>query len=165
MVEHLLAQGPGLNSPALGKMERKRKNESRREGKARGGQVGKVDTGYWGRGAWKIRVCGCWDLQVGPVHHVTQSQCQPLPISSIYTTGPMLRAELRTQPLRIDQPPQTQPKSSQTKEFSLSPRNSNQCGIQLLLLPSFPVWVGKLRLKRFIQVYLGTPNKKTTLSI
>lgn len=97
---------------------------------------------------------------MGPVHHVTQSQCQPLPISSVHTTGPMLRAELRTQPLRIDQPPQTQPKSSQTKEFSPPPRNSNQCGMQLLLLPSFPVWVGKLRLKRFIQVYLGTQNKK-----
>lgn len=58
MVEHLLAQGPGLNSPALGKMERKRKNESRREGKARGDQVGKVDTGYWGGGLGRYGSAG-----------------------------------------------------------------------------------------------------------
>lgn len=148
-----------------GKKEKERKPKAAGKGRLEGIKSARSTQVTGGGEAWKIRVCGCWNLQVGPVHHVTQSQCQPLPISSIYTTGPMLRAELRTQPLRIDQPPQTQPKSSQTKESSLPPRNSNQCGIQLLLLPSFPVWVGKLRLKRFIQVYLGTPNKKTTLSI
>lgn len=36
MVEHLLAQGPGLNSPALGKMERKRKKESAGKGRLEG---------------------------------------------------------------------------------------------------------------------------------
>lgn len=73
MVEHLLAQGPGLNSPALGKMERKRKNESRREGKARGDQVGKVDTGYWGGGLEDtgLRVLGPPGGASTPCHTVT----------------------------------------------------------------------------------------------
>lgn len=70
----MLAQGPELNSPALGKMERKRKNESQREGKARGDHVGKVDTGYWEGGLGRYGSAGVrasrWG-QYTPCHTVT----------------------------------------------------------------------------------------------
>lgn len=108
---------PWIKFSSTGKMERKRKNE--REGKARGDQgCHRVRGG--GGGTQDLEDMGLRLL--GPpggasTHHVTQPQCQPLPVSAIHTTGPMLRAELRAQPFRIDQAPQTQPKSSQTKEF------------------------------------------------
>lgn len=74
----------------------------------------------------------------------------------------MLRAELGAQPFRTHQEAQTQLKNSQVRPQS---RNSNQCGTQLLQLRSSPLWAGKLRLGRLIQVCPGPQNRKITLSI
>lgn len=55
----LACSGPWIKFSSTGKMERKRKNESRREEKARGDHVGKVDTGYWGGGGLEDMGLGC----------------------------------------------------------------------------------------------------------